>query len=130
MKYKIILLFILSVFVLVHCTTQKKISYDFPVAMAEPVKAEYMKLCEKGRILYEINCACCHTKKVRGKEIIPDFSQEQLVGYGLRVLNAQHEEGIPEENVTPEELSLISTFLMYKKKTASARVPSAKADGN
>ena len=119
MKYKIMLVFVIIVPVLVHCTTQKKIRYDFPAEMAEPVKTEYMKLCEKGRVLYEINCAGCHNKKVRGKEVIPDFSQEQLVGYGLRVLNAQHEAGIPEENVTPEELSLISTFLMYKQKNQS-----------
>lgn len=104
---------------LMHCTSQKKVVYEFPEAMSEPVKSEYMKLCEKGRVLYEINCAGCHNKRVGGKEVIPDFSQEQLVGYGLRVLNAQHEAGIPEENVTPEELGLISTFLLYKKKNST-----------
>ena len=34
-----------------------------------------------------------------------------------------------EEQITPEELGLISTFLMYKKKTGITMVKPAKADG-
>lgn len=98
------------------CLGQKKIPYEFPAAMKEPVRLEYEKLADKGQVLWNINCASCHNKKVRGKAIVPDFLPEQLKGYELRVLNPQHESGIPETSVTPEELGLIMTFLSYKKK--------------
>lgn len=95
---------------------QKNIDYELPAAMAAPVKAEYIKQCDKGKILYDINCSRCHTTKVDGKEIIPDFTSDQLVGYELRVLNPKHESEIPETNVSAEELGLIMTFLTYKKR--------------
>lgn len=104
-----------------QCTSQKKIQYDLPEAMAPNIKADYLKQCEKGRILYEINCAGCHTKKVNGKRIIPDFKPEQLVGYELRISNPSHESGIPETNVSAEELGLIMTFLSYKRKNTPVK---------
>ncbi len=96
--------------------SQAKVVYEFPEAMAEPVRVEFLKICQKGKILYDINCAQCHNIKRGGKELIPDFDAEQLKGYEIRVANAQHEENMPDEKVTAEELGLISTFLMYKKK--------------
>jgi len=120
MQYKAIVFFI-GVVILSACSSQNKIGYEFPSAMPEPVKTEFMKLCEKGKILYEINCAGCHNVKKGRKELIPDFTPEQLKGYELRVSNAQHEENMPDEKVTAEELALISTFLLYKKKTQDRR---------
>lgn len=102
--------------VLFECTSQKKVPLEFPAAMSAPVKQEYVRLSEKGRILYDINCASCHNTKIHGKTIIPDFSPEQLKGYELRISNARHESALPEANVTAEELGLIMTFLNYKKK--------------
>lgn len=75
-------------------------------------------MCDKGLILYQINCGTCHTKQVDGKDVIPDFSIQQINDYELRVLNPKHESDIPETIVTPEELSLIMTFLTYKVKNA------------
>lgn len=103
---------------LAACVSQKQVSvtYTFPDAMPSPVRTEFSKLCDKGKVLYEINCAGCHNIKKGRRQIIPDFTPEQLKGYELRVSNAQHEENMPDEKVTAEELSLISTFLLYKKK--------------
>jgi hypothetical protein len=95
---------------------QKKIAYDFPAAMAENVKSEYLKQCEQGRILYSINCAKCHNTTIKRKQIIPDFTEAQLISYELRVSNPNHESNISETVVTPEELGLIITFLTYKVK--------------
>ena len=90
--------------------------YEFPDAMAPAIQAEFAKQCEKGLALYRIACAHCHNTVVNGKTIIPDWTQGQLVGYELRVLNPKHEAGIPEEQVTAEELGQIMTFLNYKKR--------------
>lgn len=98
------------------CATEKKVACVFPVEMKEPIRMEYAKICDKGQILYDINCGKCHTKSVRGKKIVPDFTSEQLKGYEIRVSNSTHEQNLPEENVTPEELGQIMTFLSYKKR--------------
>lgn len=102
---------------IVACVTSKsKITYDFPEAMAADVREGYAKQWEKGKILYEMNCAKCHTTTVKGKTIVPDFTENQLVGYTLRVTNQKHEAALTDESVSTEELGLIMTFLTYKKK--------------
>lgn len=105
---------------LVACTAQKEIAWELPVEMLPHVKEEYTKRCEKGKILYDMNCARCHNTKVKRREVIPDFKPEQLTGYTLRVSNAQHEKNMPDTMVTEEELGIIMTFLNYKKKNPGA----------
>lgn len=90
--------------------------YDFPEAMAQPVRNQFLVLCEKGRILYDISCGKCHNTEMKGKIIIPDFTVEQLGAYSIRVANQKHEMNVSEENVSAEELALITTYLTYKKK--------------
>jgi mono/diheme cytochrome c family protein len=101
-----------------QCFAQKKqkVKYEFPPQMSEKVKGQFTELCDKGQVLYAINCSSCHNIKVKGKDVIPDFTQEKLIGYELRVSNGQHEENMPDTKVTAEELGLITTFLTYKKK--------------
>ena len=121
MKFRISFVAIVAVSVSACAVSQAKIVYEFPEAMAEPVKADFLKACEKGKILYDINCAQCHNIKKGRIELIPDFTPEQLKGYEIRVSNAQHEENMPDEKVTAEELGLISTFLLYKKNSSSKK---------
>jgi hypothetical protein len=99
-----------------YCKSQKQALYEFPDQMLPHVKIGYAEICAKGKILYDLNCAKCHTTKVRRKEIIPDFKEEQLNGYALRISNAKHEETLPDEQVSAEELGQITTFLKYKVK--------------
>jgi mono/diheme cytochrome c family protein len=112
------MLFLLLVFVgIFACKTPKQAYYELPPEMLEPVKVEYAKICDKGRTLYEITCAGCHTTKKRGKEIIPDFTAEQLEAYQIRAANPTHETRVTEEQVSAEELSYILTYLSYKTKS-------------
>lgn len=114
---RILTIILVSLCINACCYGQKnKLTYEFPAEMAEPVRAEYVKQWEKGKVLYEINCAKCHNTKVKRREQVPDFNQEQLIGYELRVKNPQHESDMQETAVSPEELGLIMTFLTYKKK--------------
>lgn len=99
----------------------KKVTYEFPDAMLPVVKEQYIKFCDKGQILYNINCAQCHNTTVKGKQVIPDFTQEQLTEYELRIQNPKHESSIPESTVTTEELGYIVTFLTYKKKNVQGK---------
>jgi len=95
---------------------QKKVPYVFPKEMAPAIKAEFQKQCDKGQMLYNINCAKCHNTIENGKTIVPDFTPDQLKGYEIRVQNPKHENSLPDEQVTTEELGDIMTFLLYKKK--------------
>jgi hypothetical protein len=117
MKGYLIILVLLSCIALIQCKVPQEIPYELPDAMVASVKLEYAKQCDKGKILYDINCASCHTTIVKRKKLIPDFTPEQLVGYELRVTNPKHENSISETTVSTEELGYIMTFLNYKKKS-------------
>lgn len=101
---------------LIACVIQPKIQYyDFPSDIAEEAKVANRKMIEKGKILYDINCAKCHNKKVNGRIIIPDFTTEQLDSYSVRIRNEVHVSAIAENKVTAEELEAIQFFFTYKK---------------
>ena len=116
MKRKIALILIAGCMATGCMVHKNTVTYEFPAAMSEAVRRAYISQWEKGKALYEINCAGCHNITSNGKTIIPDFSQEKLIGYELRVANAKHENSMPDTKVTAEELGLIMTFLSYKKK--------------
>ncbi len=116
MKFTFFTQICIATLLIVACTSQKKIQYELPEAMLPHVKVEYVKRCDQGQILYNMNCGKCHTTVVKGREIIPDFKPEQLTGYTLRVSNARHESSMPDSLVSEEELGIIMTFLSYKKK--------------
>ena len=54
---------------------------------------------------------------IKGKDVVPDFTQQQLQGYEMRIANPEHEVTLSDDKLTQEELGLIVTFLSYKKKT-------------
>jgi mono/diheme cytochrome c family protein len=116
MKYYRLSVFCIVIFSLIQCQSQKKVEYELPEAMLPQVKTMYAVQCDKGKVLYDLNCARCHNTTVKGRQVIPDFKPEQLVGYALRVKNAQHEMSMPDTLVTEEELGIIMIFLSYKKK--------------
>lgn len=110
-------LILISLVTVVACATQKKtIVYEFPPAMSASVKAQYLEMCQKGAALYDRHCSGCHNIRVKGKTIIPDFTEEKMNGYAIRVANRTHEENMPDSLVSVEDLGLISTFFLYKKK--------------
>lgn len=82
--------------------------------MAPHVKAGYVEMWEKGKILYGINCARCHSTYIKKKEVLPEFTDEQLQGYEVRVADPEHEMSVSEAKVTAEELNLITIFLTYR----------------
>ncbi len=115
-KHTVIALLIFILTITACVTGKSKITYDFPAAMAADVREGYIKRWEKGKSLYELNCAKCHTTVVRGRHVVPDFTENQLVGYTIRVTNQKHEAALTDESVSEEELGQIMTFLTYKKK--------------
>lgn len=110
-------LLIISLLAVGHsCISSKKAPLEFPEAMLPEVKADYQKVCERGYALYKLSCAKCHSSKKWGREVIPDFKEEQLTGYALRISNARHESNLPDSLVSELDLADIMMFLRYKKK--------------
>lgn len=98
------------------CVTPAKLEfYDFPSDIAEEAKVANTKLIEKGRILYNINCAKCHNTKEKRKIYVPDFTNAQLDAYTIRIKNEKHTNTLQENKITVEELEAIQYFFMYKK---------------
>ncbi len=116
MKKPVIFNLILICIGFAACLTSKKTTYELPEAMLPEVKIEYAKICEKGYQLYQLSCAKCHSTKKNGRVRIPDFNEDQLTGYTLRISNARHETNLPDSLVSEEELVSIMTFLKYKRK--------------
>ncbi|MES2618937.1 MAG: c-type cytochrome [Bacteroidota bacterium] len=121
MKNTYSLIVIIGAVLLIQCKAKQAITYEFPPAMSPAVQEEYKKICDKGKALYDINCAKCHTTYVKGKEVIPDFNAAQIEAYQIRVLNETHEKNLTETKLTAEELGLILTFLSYKKKNPTPK---------
>jgi len=116
---KLSYLIALSFIFLIACISSKKAPVEFPEAMRPEVQADYRKTCERGYALYKLSCAKCHTSKKWGREIVPDFSDEQLQGYSLRMANKQHENNLPDSLISEVDFGDIMLFLKYKKKSNS-----------
>lgn len=117
MKRNLSLLLIFLILLIFACSTSKKQVYVFPDEMSPATQSSYQDICEKGKVLYDLHCANCHNKKKWGKEIVPDFTFEQLDAYLIRAANEKHDSDLTEEKVLAEELSMIMTYLTYKPKS-------------
>ncbi len=115
MKIKLIIL-LSSICIISFAQKAKKSDYEFPAEMKPHVQEAYLIECEKGKILYGINCAKCHSTFEKKREIIPSFTAEQFEAYKIRIANTQHEQNMTEEQLAPDELGMIITFLTYRKK--------------
>lgn len=85
--------------------------------MNETDRVKFTHICDKGQVLYAMNCSGCHNAQVKRKSIIPDFTQDQMSRYELKANNMQHDTSKTFTSVTPEEMSNIHLFLTYKEKS-------------
>lgn len=118
MKNTTLLLTVVAL-IYISCKTVQPVTFQFPAEMNEQVKKSYTEQCEKGKLLYEQNCASCHTIKKRGKELLPNFTEDQLQGYHIRGGTASHETNVSEERVDAEQLVNIVLFLTYRTKNSA-----------
>jgi mono/diheme cytochrome c family protein len=91
-------------------------THNFPPAITGDIREQFIKLYEKGRVLYQINCAKCHNTTENGVESMPEFTKADLAKYELRVMNAEHESELAQTKVRAEELYQITLFLTYSIK--------------
>ncbi len=105
--------------IIIQCTSQKKIDCEMPAGIPEAGQTYFLKQFEEGKTLYAMSCAQCHNTTVRRKQIVPDFSPQQLEKYNAKFRNPKHMGELKERNVSNQELQQIFFYLKYKKKNVS-----------
>ena len=115
MKYLLSVIALIIIFEMCSAKKTATVQYNFPPIMSDTIRKITQEQCDKGLALFRLNCSRCHTDTVKGREIIPNFSTEQLSNYEFRFRNKKHEDNLTESQLTQDELVLIITFLTYKK---------------
>ena len=103
---------------IVECTTQKKAEYNISPDVGEPNRSLLIERCEKGKILYKINCSECHGIYTKGKDSIPNFTDQQIDNYTALAL-ADPENHAVMKKISSQQLDYILTFLRLRKKESS-----------
>lgn len=87
-----------------------------PPNLSEKNEKQFIQFFTEGETYYNLNCAECHNKKINNKTVLPQFTDEQLELYTVRIKNPDHAKRLTAKDVTDEELQKIMYFLKYKKK--------------
>lgn len=115
MKYRyLIASFILTVTV-VQCAVSKKVSYNIPSYFSGDRKVELMANLEKGRILFKENCSGCHGIFTKGKDGMPNFTNQEIKNYLTAYQTNDQKNHAVMKKLLPEEMSMILTFLQMRK---------------
>lgn len=115
MKYIISAIALIIIFEMCGAKKTATVQYNFPPMMNDTIRKVTQEQCDKGLVLFRLNCSKCHADTVKGKEVIPSFSSEQLSNYEFRFRNKKHEDNLTESKLSQDELIMIITFLTYKK---------------
>jgi hypothetical protein len=110
---------LLVVLLLVQCASQSNVEYNIPNEIKPEDRAELIPKLEKGRALYAIHCGSCHSKRLRGKNVIPNFTINMMSGYKKGLINSNpiHAENLNPKKVNPDDLNKIMLFFLFKKRS-------------
>jgi mono/diheme cytochrome c family protein len=127
MKYHFALLTVLVCVIFLQCATRNKVTYDIPANYPEARRKEIIELFNKGKVLYKANCSECHGIFTKGKDNVPDFTNQQLDNYSSRYIKGDLKNHAVARQMSPEQLNNVLLFLRYKKtkktdSTAALRV--------
>ena len=112
MKHRLILL---TFMLLCACASRTRIVYNIPANYPEGKKDELVKLLDKGKILFKINCAECHGIFTKGKDSITNFTNTQIDNYSARFLSRDPKNHGVMNNMSAEQMNEVLAFLKYKK---------------
>ena len=101
---------------LTDCATHKKIEYNIPEDIKGDKKTELLAELEKGRKLYEVNCSKCHGIFTKGKDGIPNFTDQQFDNYSAYAIKKDPKNHAVAANLSPEQLHEVIMFLKARKR--------------
>ena len=107
---------IISGILLTDCATHRKIKYNIPEDIKGNKREELLATLEKGRKLYEANCAACHGIFTKGKDGIPNFTDQQFDNYAAYAIKRDPTNHAVAANMSPEQLHEVIMFLKARKR--------------
>lgn len=102
-------------YILMQCSGSKKIEYNIPAYFKGDKKTELLSNLKKGSILYKNNCSECHGIFGKGKEGMPNFTNNEIQNYITAYQTNDITNHAVMKKLLPEELSMIVTFLQMRK---------------
>jgi len=121
MKHIYILFISIFCLILVQCKTHK-VNKEMKHAMTflskkakdqkqlDEIKELEVKI-NRGHKLYKAHCSGCHGIFTKGKDGIPDFSNEQIDSYGVAFIRRDPKNHAVAMNLSSEQIEEILTFL-------------------
>lgn len=108
-------LVVFSAVLLMQCKTQQKIEYNLPEHITGNTRAIFLERCEKGKILFKMNCSGCHGIFTKGKDGVPNFTKDQIDSYKAVVtIGRDKRNHAVAAKMSPEQLDYILTFLTLR----------------
>ena len=98
-----------------QCNRRFKVTYDIPAYYPETRRQEIIGLFAKGKELFKIHCAECHGVFTKGKEKVPNFTNEQLDNYSTRFLSGDPQNHAVIAKMSPDQVNETLLFLRFKK---------------
>lgn len=127
MKYCWPVLIIMVVVLFAQCAKRYKVTYDIPDNYPEARRQQIIEIFYKGKELFKANCSECHGVFTKGREKVPNFTNEQLDNYSSRFIRGDLKNHSVAMQMSPEQLNQVMLFLKFKKTdkkdTVSIRKP-------
>jgi mono/diheme cytochrome c family protein len=104
------------VVLLTQCKTRQKIEYNIPKEIPEATRVIFLERCEKGKILFKINCSGCHGIFTKGKDGITNFTKDQIDSYrAVAQIGNDKKNHAVAAKMSAQQLDYILTFLSLRK---------------
>ena len=116
MKFCKIIIVIICAIALIECTAHKKIEYNVPKSLPPEIRAIFLERCEKGRILFKLNCSGCHGIFTRGRDGVPNFTKDQIKSYSaVALIGRDSTNHAVAKKMSPQQIDYIVQFLSLRK---------------
>ncbi len=114
MKFRFTICVLLVSMACMQCLVRKKKDYLIPETVPTELREGLTSSVERGKLLYKQNCTGCHGIFSKGKDGVPDFSEQQIQRYSLAFLTKDPTSHAAASDLHPEQLNDVMTYLRYR----------------
>jgi len=101
---------------LVNCTFHKKVLYNIPADLTEDQRILILRQINEGKELYHLHCSKCHGIFTKGKDGIPDFTQQQFDNYSAYAIKRDPKNHAVADHMSQKQLHDVIMFLKARKR--------------
>ena len=102
---------------LTQCNSPKKMEYNIPATASGEYKIALQERLDKGKNLYKIYCSGCHGIFSKGKDSIPNFSEQQIDNYNALFVKQDAKSHAVARKLSQEQIDYILTFLRLRRRS-------------